>query len=318
MGYQHIPNLYRPEAQQILEFKRVYAMEKIHGTSAHLRWRYSFDSSKPSGLTFFSGGSSHELFKGLFDEPALTAKFLEKFGEAEADVTIFGEAYGGKLQGMSDTYGKFIKFVAFDVQIGHAERGCWLSVPQAAGFAGEFGLDFVDYALVPGTVEALDAERDRPSTQAVRNGIATPQIREGVVLRPPFEVTLNNGHHGSGGRLIAKHKRHEFSERTSAYPGLLDPAKKEALEKVEQIVEEWVTARRLEHVIDHVKARRTESGGDGRDLQIEDTSAVVKEMVEDVEREAAGEIVTSKDLRKAIGAKTVRLFKAELEKRLRA
>ena len=39
MGYLHVPNLYRPEAQAILEFKRLYALEKIHGTSAHIQWK---------------------------------------------------------------------------------------------------------------------------------------------------------------------------------------------------------------------------------------------------------------------------------------
>lgn len=31
MGYAHLINLYRPEAQVILMFKEVWAMEKIHG-----------------------------------------------------------------------------------------------------------------------------------------------------------------------------------------------------------------------------------------------------------------------------------------------
>jgi len=31
MGYAHIVNLYRPEAQTILLFKECYALEKIHG-----------------------------------------------------------------------------------------------------------------------------------------------------------------------------------------------------------------------------------------------------------------------------------------------
>ena len=47
MGYLHIDNLYK--AQDILNFKTCYALEKIHGTSAHLKW----DNGE---LTFFSGG----------------------------------------------------------------------------------------------------------------------------------------------------------------------------------------------------------------------------------------------------------------------
>ena len=39
MGYLHIENLYRPAAQTLLLFKRLYALEKVHGTSAHVAWR---------------------------------------------------------------------------------------------------------------------------------------------------------------------------------------------------------------------------------------------------------------------------------------
>ena len=57
MGYLHIPNLYR--AQDILLFKRCYAMEKIHGTSAHVQL-------KDGMLTYFSGGGKHAIFMELF------------------------------------------------------------------------------------------------------------------------------------------------------------------------------------------------------------------------------------------------------------
>lgn len=292
MGYLHVPNLYRPEAQQILEFKRLFACEKLHGTSTSLTW-------KNGKLTFFSGGENHARFMALFDVEKLTAHFVEKVGFEEA--TVYGEAYGGKQQGMSATYGKDLRFTAFDVQIG----GRWLAVLQAHAFVHSLDLEFVDYAEIPATLEAIDAERDKPSTQAARNGVGVDKIREGVVLRPPFEVTLNNG-----ARLIAKHKRAEFAERATTP---IDPAKAGALAAVQAIVEEWVTPMRLEHVIDHIKG----SWGDGREPSIEDTSSVIKDMVEDVLREGAGEVADSKDIRKAIGSRAVKLFKARLEASIR-
>ena len=36
MGYRHIENLYK--SQTILQFRECWALEKIHGTSAHVRW----------------------------------------------------------------------------------------------------------------------------------------------------------------------------------------------------------------------------------------------------------------------------------------
>ena len=45
---------------------------------------------------------------------------------------------------------------------------------------------------------------------------------------------------------------------------------------------------------------------------MEHSNKIIKAMIEDVLREAAGEIVESKELRKAIGAKTIKLFKQHL------
>ena len=295
MGYLSIPNLYRPEAQAILEFKRLFATEKIHGTSASVIW-------KDGKLSFFSGGESHGRFVTLFDAAKLEALFTEKFGP-DTPVTIYGEAYGGKQQGMSGTYGKELRFVAFDVKIGDS----WLAVPKACALVESMGLEFVSWKEIPSDLTSIDLERDRFSEQARRNGVEGDHIREGVVLRPPFEVTLNNGE-----RLIAKHKRAEFSERTSKHPGLLDPAKIAVLEEAEAISAEWVTPMRLEHVLDHLKAAL------GRDVMIQDMPKVIAAMTEDVLREAAGEIVESKDAKKAIGHKTVKLFKARLDNQLRA
>jgi len=187
MGYLHIDNLYKN--QEILMFKECYALEKIHGTSAHIG--YKIQDGKPM-LTFFSGGEKHANFVALFDADALKEKL-----KGVASATVYGEAYGGKCQGMSGTYGKELKFIAFDVKI----EEFWLAVPQAEEFVKDLGLEFVDYVKVPTEVEALDEQRDRPSVQAVRNGMGDDKKREGVVLRPLIELTKNNGD-----RLISKHK----------------------------------------------------------------------------------------------------------------
>lgn len=288
MGYLHIDNLYK--AQHILAFKTCYALEKIHGTSAHVGY-------KGGALRFFSGGESHERFCAIFD-PALRERFAGRF-TVDDDVVIYGEAYGGKCQHMSKTYGESLRFVAFDVKVGES----WLSVPQAAECVAFLGLEFVDYAEVSTDLAALDAERDKPSAQAVRNGIGEPRIREGVVLRPPFEVTLNNGE-----RVIAKHKREEFAERGRPKVDL-DPSKREQLAGAEAIALEWVTPMRLEHVIDAVLSSRADKA-----IEMRDTPVVISTMLEDVLREASGEIVDSQPARKAISQRTVQLFKQRVQR----
>lgn len=295
MGYMHIDNLYK--AQDILHFKTCYALEKIHGTSAHVSW-------KEGKLHFFSGGESYERFVALFDTAVLTTAFAERFGDTQS-CTVYGEAYGGKQQGMSPTYGPSLKFIAFDVQVGGEKGDSWLNVQYAAGVCIGLGFEFVDYVSIPTDVSAIDAERDKPSTQSTRNGIIEPKIREGVVLRPPIEVI-----DWRGNRIIAKHKRAEFSER--GRPAVeMDASKREQLANAEAIALEWVTAMRLEHVIDHVLALR-----DDKEIDLKDTPSVIAAMIEDVTREAAGEIVDNKPARKAIGQRTVQLFKERINSSL--
>jgi hypothetical protein len=303
-----------------LQFRNVYALEKIHGTSAHIKWVPELDSdvrpdSKP-GLSFFSGGEPHDKFVSLFDVPKLEQLFREKW---DREVTIYGEAYGGKQQGMSKTYGDKLKFVVFDVKVG---AHTWLDVPKAEHVALSLGLEFVDYVMVPteitndlasteiweeyGKLGALVQERNKPSTQAKRNGITEDKEREGIVLRPPFEVIRNNGK-----RVIAKFKNDSFSERKSK-PSILDPAKQALIVDAQNVAFEFVTPMRLEHVLNRLVSER-----DDKSYSIKDTKDVIMLMIEDVEREGEGEFTTSQAVRKAIGGVTVNLFKKRLADDLR-
>ena len=288
MGYMHIDNLYKCKGE-ILEFKEVYALEKVHGTSAHV-------SFKDGSLHFFSGGEKHENFLKLFDQESLLASFQE-LGQEE--VIVFGEAYGGKQQGMSATYGKELCFIAFEVKIGNT----WLSVDRADKVATKLGFEFVPYEKVECDVEVLVNERDRPSRVAKRRGILEDRPAEGIVIRPPFEVRLNGGD-----RLIAKFKRDDFSERKSkADTKTVDPEKLKILENAKEIADEWVTPVRLEHVLDKLP----------KDLDMKDVPLLIKSMQEDVLREAGNEIVPSKEALKAIGSRAVKLFTDKLKSSLK-
>lgn len=294
MSYLKIPNLYSD--QSILVFKRCYAMEKIHGTSAHIAW-------KDNSLRFFSGGCKHEDFCKLFDQGKLQELFSSKFSEKPA--VIYGEAYGGKLQGMSKTYGQALRFVAFEVKI----EDMWLDVPKAEDVCLGLGIDFVSWVEVATDLELLNVERDKDSAQAIKLGMGEGHMREGLVLRAPFEVTLNNGQ-----RLIAKHKRSEFSERASVPEA--DPTKKLILENAGQIAFEWVTEERLKHVLDKLAAERNNpSVGQSSWVdwdctwRIQDMEIVIRAMLNDIIVEGKDEVPDDKAVRKAIGQKTVQIYK---------
>ena len=290
MGYMKIDNLYRNN--QIMEFKHCYALEKVHGTSAHIQWSNGH-------LSFYSGGEKHDSFVALFDSEKLTQFFKDKGYEDDCVVRVHGEAYGGRQQGMKETYGPKLHFIVFDVLVG----GLWLDVPKAEDYTLSMGLEFVPYEYVSTEAEALNAERDRDSIVAIRRGMGEGHIREGVVLRPPFEVR-NNG----GGRCMSKHKRDEFREHKSPREIGLDPDKLAVLQEANAVAEEWCVPMRLQHVLNKLTV-------DGVEPDMKDIPRIIEAMIEDIYVEGKGEIVESREVRKAIGTKTVALFKRHLGSR---
>jgi hypothetical protein len=303
MGYMHIDNLYKDS--RIFQFDECYALEKIHGTSAHISWNHDTEE-----LTFFSGGESHDKFVALFDQEKLRQAF-----RAYPSIIVYGEAYGGKQQGMRETYGDQLKFIVFDVCTGNdEEHRVFMNVLDAAHCAEILGLEFVDYVRIPTKLSKIDEERAKPSTQAVRNGIAAPKEREGIVLRPIEEARDHRGN-----RIITKHKNDSFKETKTQRQ--VDPKKLEVLAEAVKIADEWVTEMRLLHVIDRAIQLQNENNADAGmpeqfDLAIEDTGIVISLMLEDVKREAKDEIVESKEAMKAIGSATARLFKKFLNQNL--
>ena len=290
MGYLHINNLYKDD--RIFQFPECYALEKIHGTSAHVTFK--FKDKKPE-IIFFSGGESYENFKNLFVENESCRKLVLFINENTLDdgseVVVFGEAYGGKQQGMSGTYGKQLKFIAFDVKF----CGKWLNVPEAELLCSVLDIEFVHYVKIPTFLSAIDEERAKPSIQAARNGILEPKEREGIVLRP-----LSECYDSWGDRVITKHKNDAFKETKTQRQ--VDPTKLQILTDAKMIADEWVTEMRLQHVIDK----------SGVELIVENTPIIIRAMIEDIRREATGEILESKEAMKQIGSATARLFKRYL------
>ena len=317
MGYLHINNLYKE--QTILLFKECYALEKIHGTSAHIIFNPPVTPTSTGRLTFFAGGESHTKFLSLFDEGKLLQAFNDLGVPSDKSVTVYGEAYGGSQQGMSHTYGPALKFIVFDVQIGN----CWLNVPDAEEVTKKLGLEFVayekcslvtvenkkdevgntlwgdEYKIVVTNLDEINKQRDACSVQSVRNGVTTAEDymagkgkkREGVVLRPLIEFTMNNGE-----RVICKHKGDAFKETATPRP-VVDPAKAQVLSDANAIANEWVTKNRLEHVLQKLPGHNMEKMWE-----------IIAAVQEDVLREAKGEIIESEAVKKAIGKKAASMY----------
>lgn len=285
MGYAKIPQVIKEPT--ILMFKDCYALEKIHGSSAHVSW-------KEGRLSFYAGGAKHEDFVKIFDQEALTKAFTE-LGQQHA--IIYGEAYGGRMQGMSHIYGKELSFCAFDVRF-HSQNdtGYWIDVPKAEAVVLALGLEFVPYHQVPATKEALDSERDRPSEIAERRGMGSDKKREGVVCKSLVEMT------GPHGRVISKHRIYEHLERRTNIE-IGDTDKLKLIEDAEAAAEEFCVPMRLIHVLDKLPEAKNISA----------VASVIDAMIQDILVEAGDEVVDSRALRKAIGKQTVKLFKQHLE-----
>jgi hypothetical protein len=286
MSYMDMDQLYKN--RDIMLFREAYALEKIHGTSAHIIWKSPIvEGWKEGKVSLFPGGSDYPSFSALFNLEDLKAKFTERF--LDRDVVIYGEVYGGKMMDMSDTYGPKLKFIVFEVKIGEHS---FLNVPHAEKVALEFGLEFVPYEKISTDIASLDAERDAPSIQAIRNGMGYDKKREGIVLRPLIEVRKNNGQ-----RVISKHKAEDFKETKT--PRKLDAEKLAILSKAEDIAEEWATPMRLVHVLDKFPIT----------AGMEQLGEIIVAMIKDIEKEAGGEVENFKEARKAIGKKTAEMFK---------
>lgn len=300
MGYRKITNLYKDNT--VLMFKRLYALEKIHGTSTNISFKSKADSEgnfKGYDINYFSGGAKHESFVELFNSDDLVDRAM-KLG-FNTDFIVYGEGYGGKMQGMSNTYGKDLKFVAFEVKIGDK----FVDVPFAETVVKKLGLEFVHYEEIDADPETIDWIANAPSVQAKRNSVENPQLpREGVILRPLREFLHPDGK----GRIMAKHKNDLYKEREHS-PKIQDPEKLKKLENARQIAEEWVVPMRLNHVLDKLKAQNIE-------LSEKSMNIIIKAMVEDVYTEAKGEIVESKTTRKAIGKRTAKLFIQYLKEKI--
>jgi hypothetical protein len=290
VGYASIDNLYKNRA--ILLEPQIYALEKIDGTSASVAF------NRNQNIIHYHGGCVQDpVFKALFDPEDLEAKFHQLAGEK---ITIYGEAYGGKVQKGAWRYGPNIKFVAFEVKVDDQ----WLAVPEAEKIVLFLGLEFVHYVRISTKLSEIDFWRDATSEQAIRNGVTTadgPFIRrEGVILR-----AIDEKLDGRGNRIIAKHKRDE--ERETKTPRIVDTAKIEKLLKAREIAEEWVVENRLLHVLSHLE---------GEIIDMARTKEVISEMLKDVHREGEGEFEPSPEVNAEIGKRTSQLLKAWLQAKL--
>ena len=123
----------------------------------------------------------------------LTGVFGEIFDSAE--VCLYGEGYGAKIQKGGGNYRQDPDFVLFDVMVGE----WWLQRPDVEDVAVKLGLDVVPVIGRGTLAEMIDLART--GFKSTWGNFKA----EGIVARPEIELKMRNGN-----RLITKIKHKDF------------------------------------------------------------------------------------------------------------
>ena len=165
--------------------------EKVDGTNIRVMF-------KDGQLTF--GGKNDNSDMPVFLRAKLTEMFLplhpvfaEIFNDAE--VCLYGEGYGAKIQKVGINYRRDQSFVLFDVRIGY----WWLQRKDVDEIARKLGLESVP-VIGQGTLHEM-IEKVKVGFNSVWGEFPA----EGIVARPKVELMARNGK-----RIITKMKHKDF------------------------------------------------------------------------------------------------------------
>lgn len=284
--YPKIENLHRIPA--ILDEPDVVVTEKIHGANVRFGWvndhfciggrneEFGFETSPPSAGMGFVGWIRKT------DIPERVEILAESLS---TEIIFYGEWHGQGIQkGVQYVNGKDLRI--FDVRI----KDDLINWDEVTRLAKEVCIKTVPllYRGAPSR-ELFDELRIKPSSVAHENGVGSEEnLAEGVVIKPS---TMHRDEYGNW--LMAKHKNPIWEERKSLKE---NKPKLEITSGVQEFVDEFFTAERLDHVLTALR----ESG-----VNIMASSAigsVIREMYRDVVKESKEEFTElSKEIKRAIG-----------------
>lgn len=169
--------------------------EKVDGTNIRVIW---------DGTSVRFGGKTDNA-----DIPSVLGNYLKEHftpermaAGTEGPVTLYGEGYGGKIQ-KGSAYRMDQAFILFDVWVAHDPLGIWLDQGVVKSIAAKLEIPVVP-TVYSGTLSG--------AVDLVRNGFDStcsekPQIAEGLVLRPEFELRDRMGR-----RIITKIKHRDWPQ----------------------------------------------------------------------------------------------------------
>lgn len=109
----------------------------------------------------------------------------EVFPGPLADVILFGEGYGHKIQGCGGNYRKDVGFILFDVWVG----GWWLKREDVRLIAEQLNIPMVPDLGVMTEEEIVEFVKSKPLSRCSD----TPQMMEGIIARSEPLMLFRNG-----------------------------------------------------------------------------------------------------------------------------
>lgn len=262
--YPSIENSYRQEfltkiAEHGYDRATYVVQEKAHGANLSI-WTndgQTFHAGKRSGPL-----AADERFYNFMEvvetaTPALRALWTELDAtQVLTQLTVFGELIGGHYPhpdvpqnrtAIKTQKGVFYApgnhFYAFDLLLG---RETFVDVPTATALFARYGLLHAR-TLYAGTLrECLAHSNAFDSTVPAALGLPplTPNVCEGVVIRPEQPLFFNNGT-----RVILKNKNERWAERIKPIKTVEDHALTEEVTRLQTAILGYVTENRLANVL---------------------------------------------------------------------
>lgn len=169
--------------------------EKVDGTNIRVHWdghKVEFGGrTDKATIPQYLLDRLETLFGGYENEQIFEQKFANK------EVFLFGEGYGGKIQGVGKQYRDDVDFILFDVMI----NGYYQPRESVVDIANYFNIDVVPIVLTGTIQEGVEYVKTNRKSTIAKNGAEL----EGVVGRPKMEVFDRTGN-----RLIVKIKYRDF------------------------------------------------------------------------------------------------------------
>jgi ATP-dependent RNA circularization protein (DNA/RNA ligase family) len=165
--------------------------EKVDGTNIRVIYK--------DGLITFGGKNDNsempDFLRAKLTEMFLPLQpaFISQFNDAE--VCLYGEGYGARIQKVGVNYRRDQSFVLFDIRIGY----WWLQRKDVDEIAKKLGLESVP-VIGEGTLHDMIAK-----VKAGFNSQWGDFLSEGIVARPKVELMARNAK-----RIITKMKHKDF------------------------------------------------------------------------------------------------------------